>query len=480
MTRKLNRILAACLLPGLMFTTTVGFVGLTNGATLQAQAKDVDTTCGENLAWAFETSTGTLTISGTGDITKAPWKNLKNEIKVIEVEEGVTSICEEAFANCSNLETVVIPSTMEKIGKKAFFKCGAVKDVYCYAVAEDLTWVNPNQDFSVKTLFHVSEDAVDEYKDTFSSAKVIFTGDLAPIDDPDDTLIKTELGGCSLSLGGDIAVYFYVDVSEAELSENAYMEFTVPVGDKKEIRTMSASDATSVDVGNTSYSVFKCTISAKDAFSEVTAQIIDGERASVTYASSVVEYADYIIEHQDESEAYAKAAPLVEALMSYCACAQKYFGVTSEHESASYINTDAIDGVTKESIPANGVIESLEDLGDVTFEGATLSLKSKTSLSLYFTSADELSFSCDGMLVEKAESGEYQIARIRGISALDLDKTYTLTVTKGSGDEAVSGTIEYSAMDYCYTLLDKGEDEGMKDVVRALYLFYDAACEYEK
>ena len=265
MKMMLNRILAACLLPGLMFTTTVGFVGLTNGATLLAQAKEVDTTCGENLAWAFDESTGTLTISGTGDITKAPWKKLKNEIKVIEVEEGVTSICEEAFANCSNLETVVIPSTMEKIGKKAFFKCGAVKDVYCYAVAEDLTWVNPNQDFSVKTLFHVSEDAVDEYKDTFSSAKVIFTGDLAPIDDPDDTLIKTELGGCS--------------------------------------------------------------------------QIIDGERASVAY---------------------------------------------------------------------------------------------------------------------------------------------TLTVTKGSGDEAVSGTIEYSAMDYCYTLLDKGEDEGMKDVIRALYLFYDAACEYEK
>ena len=414
MTRKLNRILVACLLPGLMFTTTVGFVGLTNGATLLAQAKDVDTTCGENLAWAFEDSTGTLTISGTGDITKAPWKNLKNEIKVIEVEEGVTSICEEAFANCRNLETVVIPSTIEKIGKKAFFKCGAVKDVYCYAVVEDLTWVNPNQDFSEKTFFHVSKDAVDEYKDTFSSAKVIFTGDLAPIDDPDDTLIKTELGGCSLSLGGDIAVYFYVDVSEAELSENAYMEFTVPVGDKKEIRTMSASDATSVDVGNTSYSVFKCTISAKDAFSDVTAQIIDGERASVTYASSVVEYADYIIDHQDESEAYAKAAPLVEALMSYCA-----------------------------------------------------------SLSLYFTSTDELSFSCDGMVVEKAESGEYQIARIRGISALDLDKTYTLTVAKGSGDEAVSGTVEYSAMDYCYTLLDKGEDEGMKDVIRALYLFYD-------
>ena len=82
----------------------------------------------------------------------------------------------------------------------------------------------------------------------------------------------------------------------------------------------------------------------------------------------------------------------------------------------------------------------------VTYAGATLSLKSETSLSLYFKSSKTLTFSVDGKTVETAKSGGYQIARIRGISAKELKNSFTLSVTAGES----SGSVTYSPMNYCY------------------------------
>ena len=53
--------------------------------------------CGENISWIID-STGTLTISGEGDMTdwRSPdytvWADYKNSISSVVIEEGVTSI----------------------------------------------------------------------------------------------------------------------------------------------------------------------------------------------------------------------------------------------------------------------------------------------------------------------------------------------------------------------------------------------------
>ena len=116
------------------------------------------------------------------------------------------------------------------------------------------------------------------------------------------------------------------------------------------------------------------------------------------------------------------------------------------------------------------VFNSLPD--GTTFEGATLSLKSETTLSLYFKSSDTLEFACDGYDVEKATSGDYQIARIRGIKAKHIGDTFTLKV---NGINAVT----YSPLNYCKNLIeDDTQNANLKNVAKALYLYWQAANSY--
>ena len=58
--------------------------------------------CGDNLTWTFVESTGTLTISGSGEMAyyyssnDIPWANYKENIKKVIVQDGVASITLES------------------------------------------------------------------------------------------------------------------------------------------------------------------------------------------------------------------------------------------------------------------------------------------------------------------------------------------------------------------------------------------------
>ncbi len=78
-------------------------------------------TCGENLTWKFDESTGTLTISGEGEMMEKTWGDFKEKITRVVIEDGVTSIGEDAFYGCSGLTTITIPDSVTNIGPGAFY-----------------------------------------------------------------------------------------------------------------------------------------------------------------------------------------------------------------------------------------------------------------------------------------------------------------------------------------------------------------------
>ena len=92
-------------------------------------------TCGEKLTWTL-TDEGTLTISGTGEMTDfaenvftgSIWYNNQSITEVI-VEEGVTSIGSGAFYKCQNISSVSLPSGLVKIGNYAFDSCTSLSAV---------------------------------------------------------------------------------------------------------------------------------------------------------------------------------------------------------------------------------------------------------------------------------------------------------------------------------------------------------------
>ena len=96
---------------------------------VQAQETSTDENkCGDNLYWSYDGATGTLTISGDGEMydRTSPWKEYR--IKAIKFIGSPTSIGERAFQD-SDIESVVIPSSVTSIKFSAFFGCNNLTSV---------------------------------------------------------------------------------------------------------------------------------------------------------------------------------------------------------------------------------------------------------------------------------------------------------------------------------------------------------------
>lgn len=90
--------------------------------------------CGDNLSWSFNDETGVLEISGTGAmdnyaIMLLPWYSVRSEIKTVNVSDGVTSICDYAFFECSSLSSINISASVSSIGSLAFAQCYNLKAI---------------------------------------------------------------------------------------------------------------------------------------------------------------------------------------------------------------------------------------------------------------------------------------------------------------------------------------------------------------
>ena len=307
---------------------------------------------------------------------------------------------------------------------------------------------------------------------TLKQVNVTYVGDL------DTHSIDARLYGYSLSLGGAIGVNFYMDLQVGQLSDDAYMLFTIPSGDnttteKVYVRDVIADETATVEMDGKTYYLFQCSVSAKDAASAITAQLIDREYSGSVYIFSVKEYAEYVLAHPGV-EAFANASDMVKALLTYCTCAQKFFGTNPNNVDDYYITYGGLDTVTEIECADEEI--RLGQIPDVTFAGATLSLKSEITLSLYFESDVELKFGCDNdMTVEYAKVGDrYQVARIRGISAKDLGESFELKITCGTEE----GMVSYSVMNYCSKVLEGNYSDDLKNVVKSIYLYYTAAKQY--
>ena len=95
----------------------------------------VSATDNSNIKWSFDSKTGTLTISGTGEMDdynehdiKAPWKKYNNYMTNIIIENGITSIGNYAFW-CSETFNITIPNSVKNIGKGAFAYCKNLTNV---------------------------------------------------------------------------------------------------------------------------------------------------------------------------------------------------------------------------------------------------------------------------------------------------------------------------------------------------------------
>ena len=86
--------------------------------------------CGANVTWEFDPSTGALTITGTGAMddylnnASTPWNSYIADITSVTITDGVTNVGNHSFEQCTSLTTVTIGDDVETIGTFAFSECG--------------------------------------------------------------------------------------------------------------------------------------------------------------------------------------------------------------------------------------------------------------------------------------------------------------------------------------------------------------------
>lgn len=95
---------------------------------------------------------------------------LKGE-KVIDlvIPEGVTTIADNAFKNCTSIETLTIPEDITYIGTGAFYGCNYLRKVYCKPITppvlEDYSAITSYSSIDYRLInFYVPYTSLELYK----------------------------------------------------------------------------------------------------------------------------------------------------------------------------------------------------------------------------------------------------------------------------------------------------------------------------
>ena len=127
---------------------------------------------GENITWTYQPDTGTLSLTGTGDMynwtgggDKPAWCfNYSLAMKRVRISEGITSIgrfafygCDMgqvnlpegllsighyAFANCRSLQTITLPASLTSLDSEAFSQSYSLREINVAAGSRNFSSVN--------------------------------------------------------------------------------------------------------------------------------------------------------------------------------------------------------------------------------------------------------------------------------------------------------------------------------------------------
>ncbi len=147
MKKALRKTLASILVAVMVLTAAPlsGFVGLNLDwldFSPKASALSSSGSCGTNVTYTFDESTGLLTISGTGAMENysysgSPFYN-NSAVKSVVIDKGVTSIGINAFVFCNGLTDITIPDSVIGIGDYAFENCTGLTSI---AIPDSVTSV---------------------------------------------------------------------------------------------------------------------------------------------------------------------------------------------------------------------------------------------------------------------------------------------------------------------------------------------------
>ena len=293
-------------------------------------------------------------------------------------------------------------------------------------------------------------------------------------DEPISADTGVKLAGYTTSLNGNIALNFYLELSdEAAADKNAIMKFTLP-GSNHTAEEVKLADAKTQKMDGKTYYVFSAGVAAKDMTSPIKAQFVksDGTK-SEEWTYTIKQYCDYIRNNPDKYD--AESVALVENMLNYGGNAQIYAGYRTD----DLANADVDLALPEVTLDASFNPVQSGSCEGLTYKGSSAMLTTTTGIRHYFAfdgSAEDYTFAANGeeLNVETDKSGNSYVL-IDNIKAKDLRKPFKLTVTDAEGNQF---TLSYSVYTNIKQVVEGEYPDATKDLMRSMYGYGEAAQAY--
>jgi len=202
--------------------------------------------------------------------------------------------------------------------------------------------------------------------------------------------------------------------------------------------------------------------------SQLDVTLLDGTKVTVNTLG--MRFTTYIEEAKNLAaagdEAFVAALPLVEALETYLAYADNYFG---EGEDAAYVSTASMEEIAAPS-RTNAALEG------VAFYGTSLILEDQVTIRHYFAVEDLAAFEAAYDVAGKyGVKGNFIYFDITDIPAQEIGEVKTLAIADLEGNTVYE--VNYSVANYIKDMVND-EDVNLASLVNAMYDYYLKAAAY--
>ena len=285
-------------------------------------------------------------------------------------------------------------------------------------------------------------------------------------------VIMPKVLGYNLLIGGEIAVKVSLQLGEYNTSDTTvnYSYSYDKNGTVKNIeKTLTFYQLTN---GGDHY-YFYLPVESACMTSEITVTInyANGEASA---SSSVVECANYIINHETDQNYTAEAKAVAKSLIYFGSCAQLQFNINTDNMPANAVPADPFYTYT-------GASNSPDQDPDSAYYGTSVSFVSMTTINMYFKksvfgdTAPTMTVSYNGggsQTITATPNGNYYMYSIKGPSGngfaateVDLDFTYSVGNVNGT----------YSIFTYLQVVKDKYEGSSGNVLLKLTEAYYDFA-----